>query len=482
MERNPTDSYPLSPLQLGMAADQPINENLSLDITQLDCVLEPELDHDAFRAAWEWAVARHDALRTCFRWTRDGQVVQDLYRQVELPWAIIGSRPVVADEWEGFLRGDRARGFRLDQPPLARCALAAGDDGANRFTVTFHHSILDGRSVVILFREVFARYDELRGIATGQFSEPPPYRSFIDWLETRDRRGDEQFWRRLLRGFRVPTLLSGEGIAASTARHEEFDIRLSAVLSEALRALAKTYDLTLNTVVQGAWAILMSRYTDRDDVVFGAVRSVRRGTVPGAENLVGMLLNTLPVRARTWDARPLPELLTALRAQAIAVRDHQHTPLMDWRRWADVPPGQRLFDTLVVYENFSLPDALRAPGGDWARRWFRIRRQPAYPLVLQVFAESAVLMKLVYDPTKYAAETIATMSGHLRHVIESMAADPQTRTGAVHVLSPAETRRALVAWNPTASGHEPPECIHDRLAPSGPQSTTRSRWPRVGGT
>lgn len=456
MAHDPIDSYPLSPMQRGMVADHPLNANTGLDSIQYDCVFEADLDLDAFRAAWEWAVARHDALRTCFRWTADGRLTQDLYRRVALPWS------VVASDWDEFVRRDRAAGFRLDRAPLVRCAVAAGDD-VTRCVFTFHHSVLDGRSMAILWREVFARYAELRGGPITELPAPPRYRDFVDWLGRRDGSADEPFWRDLLDGVRTSTVVGGIAGASVAAEHAEFDVLLPERLSDELRALAAKYDLTLNTVVQGAWAILLSRYTDQDDVVFGAVRSVRRGTVPGADNLVGLLLNTLPVRARATADQSVADFLGALRAEAVSVRDHQHTPLMDWRRWTDLPGGESLFDTLVVYENGSTLEGLRALDDAWAQRSMRIRRQPAYPLVLQVFADTAVLMKLVHDRARFTADAITAMGGHLRQLFESIVADPTQRVGALDLLTPAETHRVVVAWNPASSGRSA-ECVHDRVA------------------
>lgn len=449
MDLGPVDSYPLAPMQLGMVADNPIIGTASLDVIQLDCELEAELDTAAFAAAWQWAANRHDALRTAFRWTSDG-VRQDLYPVVRLP--VTHLEKGSPEEWERFVRADRRQGFSLDRAPLARCAFMPSAD-CQRFLLSFHHSVLDGRSLLTLVREVFARYEGLRcGTSPIAPPTPPPYRAYIDWLAAHDISGDEDFWRGVLRGFRTPTLLVAER-GGSTTSHDEHDVLVPPETSAALRAVAQRYDCTLNTIIQAAWAILLSRYCGQNDVVFGAVRSVRRGTVPDVDAMVGLLINTLPVRATVADDQPLHSFLTTLRQQAVAVRAHQHTSLMDIQRWAEIPAGERLFDSLVVYENFLLDEVLRAQGGIWDRRRFRVRRQPNYPLVLQVFAQPAMLLKLLHDRSRFAPAVIDGMARHLTNVLDTIATDPEIRVGDIAMLSATERRRILVEWNaPDATG------------------------------
>ncbi|MEV6695215.1 condensation domain-containing protein [Micromonospora sp. NPDC051196] len=432
----PIDTYPLSPMQLGIVADSPLAGGPSLDAIQVDCVLEPGLDVDILAAAWQRAADRHDALRTAFRIDGDGEVRQELYPLMPFPIT------VVTGDWDSFLRADRARGFRVDRLPLVRGAVRRESD-AVRFLLTFHHSVLDGRSLLLLLREVFATYDALRDGTVPDLPPAVPYRAFIDWLSTRNGTAERDFWRATLADLPGPTLIAGDRGEASGVRHAEHDRRLTEELSEGLREVARECGCTLNTVMQAAWAVLLGRCLGREDVVFGAVRSVRRDTVPGSDTMIGLMLNTLPVRARVGASSTVRELLVALRGQAVGVRDHQHASLMEIQRDATAA-GERLFDTLVVYENFLLDAALRAQGDAWTDRRFRVLRQPNYPLVLQVFAERAVLLKLLHDESRFPAGSVAGYAEHLHEILTAIAANPDRPLADLAALPPGQVARAVI--------------------------------------
>lgn len=444
MTDGPIDTYSLSPMQLGIVADNPLADGPSLDVIQLECDLESDLDINTFAAAWQRAADRHGALRTAFRIGGDGEVRQEVYPPMPFPIT------VVTGDWESFLRTDRAHGFRVDRLPLVRGAVQR-KAGAVRFLLTFHHSVLDGRSLLLLLREVFATYDALR---TGTVPDLPPvvpYRAFIDWLSTRDDTAERDFWRATLSDLPGPTLVAGNRRKTSAIQHTEHDLQLTEELSERLREVARECGGTLNTVMQAAWAVLLGRCHGREDVVFGAVRSVRRNTVPGSDTMVGLMLNTLPVRARVGASSTVRELIVALRGQAVQVRDHQHASLMEIQR---ATAGERLFDTLVVFENFLLDAALRAQGDAWTKRRFRVLRQPNYPLVLQVFAERAVLLKLLHDESRFPAGTIAGYAEHLHEIMTAIAANPDRPLADLAALPAGQVARAVIR---PAAGHGHPD-------------------------
>jgi microcystin synthetase protein McyB len=363
--------------------------------------------------------------------------MQHVSANAELDWDIVDHG------WSAHLRADRAKGFDLTKPPLARCSLQRGAD-CIRFAFTFHHAILDGRSLRRLFIEAFGH----------DTAESPPYRSFVEWLSTRDRDGDETFWREYLDGFDTPTMLSqraGLLKAEDHAAHAEHDVRLSPDLSGRLRELARRHDMTLNTLMQGAWGLLLAHYTGHDDVVFGATRSVRRDTVPGAEEMVGLFFNTLPVRTRPVGDRLLLDYLGELRRHAVAVRDHQHTPLMEIQRLSCVSQGRPLFDTLLTFENRLLGEALRAQGGLWSKRKFEMRRQPSYPMALVALAEPAVLLTLVHDRRFFAPDVVDCLGEHLKHLLETFVAMPEARIRDLPRMAATDKTRVLRDWNATAA-------------------------------
>jgi amino acid adenylation domain-containing protein len=417
-------------MQAGLVSDQRLSLDRGTDVIQVEAHMERAIeDVVAFQRTWAEVVQRHDTLRTAFRWRDDGRVEQWVADRVDLPWRII-------DEGDlgSFLAEDRVLGFDLERPPLVRCALV----GDRSLVFTFQHAVLDGRSLHLLFQEVFDRYNK-RHLTTGM---PPPYRRFIEWLEARGDTGDEAFWRSELAGFTDPTILSGCGTGTARGAHAEHDLRLPEEVSDRMRALAAAHGLTLNTIFQGAWALLLSSCTGQEDVSFGAIRSVRRGTILEAERMIGLFLNTLPVRVRVDGDRPVLDVLRDLRRQALSAREHQHASLMQVKRWAGTPPGRPLFDTLLVFEN----QVLRLPGCS-----FRLHRQPNYPMAVSVFAEPSVLVKLVHDRSRFEGEQVAALASRLHRIVLSLADDPARLVKDLPLLDENERHRVLVEWNATAA-------------------------------
>ncbi|HEY0605477.1 MAG TPA: condensation domain-containing protein, partial [Herpetosiphonaceae bacterium] len=445
------DSYPLLPLQQGMLFNYLYAPDSGVDIVQVVCALHEDLQVGMFQRAWQHVVARHAILRTAFRWTGLAEPIQDIHAQVELPFVAHDWRDRAPDAWraelEAYIRADRLRGFKLTESPLLRLAVFQIDAADYRCVLTFHHIILDGRSLLLLIQEAFADYEAQRQDQALAPLQPRPYHDYIAWVRQRDTSSAELFWKNLLKGFTAPTALTLDHppvpALGALAGYADQETRLSLELTTTLKQLAQQHDLTLNTLIQGAWALLLANYSDQDDVVFGATRSCRRATVDGVDAMVGLFINTLPVRARMSPEMPLLDWLKQLRSQNIAVRDYQHTPLAQVQQWSEVATGAPLFESIVVFENFLLHSRLRAQGGSWNNREVELRRQPNYPLSLCIFAEPQLIVKIVYDQARFDAATIEQMLGHFTTLLGAMVAQPETRLDALSLLTPAERVQLL---------------------------------------
>ncbi|MEQ1862554.1 MAG: amino acid adenylation domain-containing protein [Chthoniobacteraceae bacterium] len=453
------DRYPLTPLQQGMLYHALSAPGTGVDIEQMVCTLREPVDAGRLRAAWEQVIARHAILRTAFRW--DDRPMQEVAARVELPWTCSDATPQSEAHLTAYLREDRAAGFDMSRPPLMRLRLFRFGAEDFRLVWTFHHALLDGRSFPIVLREVFGVYDD-----TAELPAPRPYRAFIDWLAARDPRASEPFWRTHLAGFTAPTPIPVEGIGelAPEPTQGDADTRLSADSTACLRELAREHDLTLNTIVQGAWALLLARYSGEEDVAFGATRACRRGSVDGSDEMVGLFINTLPVRARiVGDAEVLP-WLAGLREQWIAMRPHEHTPLASVQARSSVPGGKPLFDTIVVFENYDLDSALRAQGGAWSHRHFRLHEQTNFALTLAAYAGEQLRLRIEFDRHRFADATITRLLGHLTTLLESIAANPRQRLGDLPILTADEQRQLIREWNPRATVDAPEKTLHQLFA------------------
>lgn len=462
------EAYPLSPMQQGMLFHSLLAPGSGVDIEQLVCELHEALDVIALQRSWQCVIARHPVLRTNFRWQGLDEPQQEVHSVVALPWEEQDWRDVPPGEKEKrlavFLRSDRRRGFDMARAPLLRLTLFHWDDADSRLIWTFHHALLDGRSFAPALREVFAFYEAFRRGEERNLPLPRPYRDYIDWLQQQDFSGSEAFWRQTLKDFTAPTPLavdrppSTEGDDAILQGDQE--IRLSTEITTTLRSLASENQLTLNTVVQGAWALLLSRYSGEADVVFGATRACRRSSVEGAETMMGLFINTLPVRVQVNPEASLLPWLKQLRAQWVAMREHEHAPLVKVQGWSEARGGVSLFESIVVFENFHLDTLLRMQGGSWANRQFRLFEKTNYPITLDVYDGTELCLKLEFDRSRFDDATIARLLGHLRTLLEAMAGHPRHRLGDLPLLTPGERHQLLVEWNQTKTDYPRDKCLH----------------------
>ena len=460
------DSYQLSPMQQGMLFHGLYAQESGVDIEQMICTLHEDLQVSAFKQAWERVLERHPVLRTSFCWEGDSEPQQYVHRQVRLPleqqdWRGL-SAPEQKERLKTYLQTDRRRGFVLTEAPLMRLMLLQVSESDYQLIWTFHHILMDGRSLPIVLKEVFGFYDACCQGEDLQLQPPPSYRDHIQWQQ-QNLSSAQEFWRQSLKGFTAPTPLVVQ--AATADKHQgastvvEQEIRLSEAATSTLQSLAQQHQLTLNTLVQGAWALLLWRYSGEADVVFGATRACRRSSVAGAESMVGLLINTVPVRVKMSPEMHLLPWLKALRTNWIDLRNYEHTPLVNIQGWSDLPGGTPLFDSIVVFENYQLNWMLRSQGGRWSNREFQLLEQTNYPLTLVGSADPELLLQLKYDPRRFDDRTMAYVLGHIQTLLESMAANPCQCLAELPLLT-ADERQMLVEWNDTQADFPKEACIH----------------------
>jgi amino acid adenylation domain-containing protein len=457
-------------------------EHSGVDIEQMVIDLHEPLDVPAFRQAWQGVVGRHDVLRTSFNWEDFVEPLQLVHTELTVPFKLhdLRSQPAADQDVEtrAYLRADRRRGFDLREAPLMRLALFWLGDAEFRLIWTFHHILIDGRSFVIVLKEVSRLYEAALKRERPDLPLPRRYREYIDWLGKLSSSAAEGFWREKLKGFKAPTSLPVDREAAGRAVQEDLytseETRLSRQLSDELRALAARENLTLNTLLQGAWALLLSVYSGEQDVVFGATKTVRRSSIPGADSIVGLFLNTLPLRVGARRDAPLLPWLRELRAEWVSLREYEHTPLVKIKEWSEIPGGSSLFDSLVVFENQRFDSVLRGEGGSWLNREFRLFEQTNYPLGLVAYGDPEVMLKIEYDTLRFEPSAATRMLGHLGTLLEGMAARPTSALGDLPLLSAAERRQLLVEWNDTQVDYPRNACLHELIeeqAERSPAST-----------
>ncbi len=449
------DVLPLTPLQEGLLFHASYDEN-AVDPYTVQSVYELEgpLDPERLRLAAGAVLQRHTVLRAGFRQRDDASPVQVVRRQVPLPWTeadLSGLDDFRRDtELARFLDEDRLRGFDMAKPPLVRFALFRASADHHHLVMTNHHIVMDGWSAPLVASDLFELYRR-KGDATGM---PPtaPFRDYLAWLAGQDRAGAQTAWRQVLDGVAEPTLLAPAGAGAATGVPEHVDVEIPAELSAALTGLARRCGWTVNTLVLGAWALLASALTGREDVLFGTTVSGRPPEVPGVETMVGLFINTLPVRVRIDPAETLAGLFARLQEQQTALMDHHYLGLAELQSMAGVGP---LFDSLVIFENYPV-DASAADASFGGVRISRATGRDAthFPLFLAAAAGDRLMLRLNYRPEVFDRDVATELTRRLRRILDTVATEPERRAGTLDVLDPGERRRLLVTWN--ATDHEVP--------------------------
>ncbi|GAA2591737.1 hypothetical protein GCM10009863_00860 [Streptomyces axinellae] len=439
-----TDVWPLSPLQEGMLFERAFDED-GVDVYQSQRILDLDgpLDAQRLRAAWNRLVARHESLRASFHQLGSGETVQVVAGEVDVPWREADlshlDEAAASAEVDRLLARDQAERFDVTEAPLLRLLLIRLGESTHRLVVTSHHVVLDGWSTPVVLGEMSAGY------AGGQGSSAPPsYREYLAWLRRQDQEATRAAWQSELAGPDEPTLMDADADKTMVMP----DGHAAWLPEEATRALtdfARGHGVTLSTIVQGAWALVLARLAGRTDVVFGSVVSGRPAEVPDVERMVGMFINTVPVRVRLEGSRPVLDMLQDLQRRQSALMEHQHLGLPEIQRLAGTGA---VFDTMVMVVNY--PDDAAGPGGDggFAISSVRTRTGTSYPLTVSVSPGDRLRIDVAYRPDRIGRGTAAEVAGQVARVLERMVAQPSLPVGRLAVTEESTRASVLEHGNP----------------------------------
>ncbi|MCA1681965.1 MAG: amino acid adenylation domain-containing protein [Actinobacteria bacterium] len=453
--RGVEDIYPLTPMQAGMVFHALAQGDQGVYFEQVTFVLGGVSDARVLGAAWQQVVDRTPVLRSRVVWDGVDEPLQVVQRQVSVPvtyldWTHL-SEAARQDELVRLLDGDRAQVLDLGTAPLLRLVIAALSDTEVQVAWTFHHVLLDGWSVFQVLSDVFACHAALASGQRPELVARRPFRDYLHWLAEQDHVGAEEHWRGVLSGLQSPTVLPYDRAPsqAHTSRSAQWSsFELGEEESAQLRKVAQCNGLTVNTLVQGAWALLLSRYSGQRDVCFGATVSGRPVDLPGAEEITGIFINTLPVRVEVDDAAGMISWLQHLQATQVEARRFDFVSLTQLQTLSDLPGGVNLFDSIVVFENYPINDEAAAENGLRIRE-LRAIETTNYPLVVVVLPGERLSIELGYDPALFDTATAERMAGHLVRVLNVTTADPTIAVGQLDLLTEAERRQVLKEWNDT---------------------------------
>jgi amino acid adenylation domain-containing protein len=474
--------YPASAQQQGMLFETMAAPASGVHVEQLTSRIEGDLDLPAFERAWQSLLRRHAVLRTAFAWQDQPRPLQMVIRDAVMPLAIEDWRDVPPDEVEARLQAlldaDRGQGFQMSKAPLMRLKLLRTGERSALLVWTHHHILMDGWCRPVLLGELAALYEA--GCRGTELALPAslPYREYIAWLGRQDTAGAEEFWRRELRGFRHPTPLGRPAAAplAEGSREEAATLkrRLPAPQTAALEALAQGLRVTLSTVVQAAWALLLGRYGGELDVVFGVTVSGRPAELPGIETAIGLFINTLPLRVRIEPEAAFASWLARLQAHGLELRRHEHVASGQAHRWSDVPAAFPLYESILVFENYpDVPAAVATAATTAGRDGLAIRVDGSFasggrtrrPATVLITPGDELACKLVYDTRRL--HDGGRLLDHFLLLLAGIAGDPEASVASLQALIPeAQIPEFSLAAAPgaAASDASPPRTSVEELA------------------
>ncbi|HET7230271.1 MAG TPA: condensation domain-containing protein [Longimicrobium sp.] len=467
--RNVEDIYPLSPLQQGMLFHAVYSEGAAYQ-EQFPLLLTGPLDVDALERAFRAVVARHGALRTGFAWEGVPQPLQFVLRQAEptfdrLDWS--GAGDAWRARFDALMESDRRRGHDLKRPPLARITVARIDPDRHLLLLSLHHMVIDGWSLPLVVADLGALYRAERTGRPASLPSAPRYREYVQWLMSRDAGAAEAFWRQALHGFNraTPLPLDRGAQAAGSGRTKE-TADADPALIERAQAFARAEGVTLNTLTQAAWALLLARHAGDDDVLFGATVSGRPPEISGVERTVGLFINTVPVRVRVDEGAAVGDWLRGIQHAQADTRQYEYARLVDVQGWSEVPRDAPLFESLLVFENY--PVQMGGEDGDPSELHAQdlpAPEQTNYALTLICApGRTAFQLRLSYDPARFTPSAARRILAGVQAALASIVADAGRTVGALSALSMNEEAE-LARWaNGPALQISPNATVHGEFA------------------
>ncbi len=447
------DVYSLTPLQQGLIFHTFFAPQSGLYITQTSLRFQ-QFDKEAFQQAWQQVIDRHEILRTAFVSEGVEEPVQVVLSNVVLNWHEEDWRGLsefeVEERLAEYMESDRTTDFDFSRAPVMRVALMQITEGEYHFVWSSHHVLLDGWSVPLLIKEIATFYEASCKGEVVELPKPRPYRDYIAWLEQQDEAEAQKFWQQELDGITGPTTLGIDlgalsGVESEIEEHGDQEIRLDEDLTAQLREMGRQEKITLNTIVQGAWALLLSRYSGDSRIVFGTTVAGRPTEIPNVESMVGVFINTVPLCVEVDESADILSWLKQLQQKHLELRNFEHTPLVKIQSWIDVPRGVPLYENLFTFQNYPVDRKLwedGAPNGLQVEAR-KTRAKSHYALAVRIVADASMNFSITYDRERFSDASIKRMLGHLHCLLEGIAIDPARQLFELELLSAYEQQSML---------------------------------------
>ncbi len=443
------DIWPLTPLQVGMLFHSVLDDGSPQYLDQVRMLLDGVEDPRALGRAWQRVIDRTPILRSCLIWENVDEPVLVIHRRIDVP--------VSYHDWRSLPEAERGTRLRrvldddsvldLTRAPLLRLSIAHLPGDQALLIWTFHHVILDGWSLSQVLDEVFELYAAITRGREPDLTVRRPFPDYLHWMRGQDYHQAERYWRQVLAGLGEPTPLPYGVMTADVHRTEStrrVPVTLPASVSAQLNRIARQNGLTLNTVLEGAWALLLTRCGGGREAVFGTTVSGRSAEVPGVESMIGMFINTIPVRVRVPHGQDTLSWLQDLQARQSQSRQFEFVALSQLQSWSDLAPGANLFNSMIVFENYPHDENSAARAGLRVRE-VQVRESTNYPLTLSAQFAGELQIDLAYDPQMFGAAIATDIARRLALLLTAVAVDPGRALGGIELVTAAERGELLAA-------------------------------------
>ncbi|TCS97011.1 non-ribosomal peptide synthetase [Hazenella coriacea] len=470
--KNIEDIYPLSPVQQSMVFHHIYSPDSSVTVEQTVFTIHSHLNIEAFKKTWQTLLDRHESLRASYHWDGLKEPIQVIHKDIKVPFEVIDWSDIPEDEsqqkLDHLLEEDRRKGFDLSSTPLMRVLVVKRKDSLYEVVWTHHHLQFDGWSSGILLKEIGLLYKAYCDGDSLNLNDALSLREYVKWLQKQDLEKAEDFWKQALKGFQTPirfnhifpTKVKTQAISA----YGDVVYEVSDEIQEKMKSFAKKHRITLNTIVQGAWAILLNRYSGINDVVFGTTSSGRPVDLNQSDSIIGCLMNTQPFRINVDDHYSLKDWLQNLQLKQAEMRQFEYTSLADIRNWSEVPRDTALFDlyeSIVIFENYPFELALKEGLGSLNVASMRVEEQMDYPLTVYCNLHPKLHVKILFDHHYLDEAEANQILGHLVHIIQQILACESGTLGQLSMMSEQEIHEILVGRNHTLMYYPKEQCFND---------------------
>ncbi|MGF7034440.1 amino acid adenylation domain-containing protein/non-ribosomal peptide synthase protein (TIGR01720 family) [Paenibacillus mucilaginosus] len=456
------DVYPLTPMQAGMLFHSRYEPKSGAYFEQVTYNLYGTFDSEAFEKSLNGLISRHAVLRTNFLFGASDRPLQAVFRSRRAEYRYEDLRSLDEADREGHMAAviaeDAARGFDLGSDLLLRIRVLRSSETAYRFIWSFHHIIMDGWCLSVVNGEVFERYSaELEG-REAVLAPVTPYSDYIRWLQDQPKEEAASYWRQYLADYEQETKLPYGDTAAKGSGYTaaELTCELGRDLTNRINRTAKAHQVTFNTFMQTAWGIILQRYNNHGDAVFGSVVSGRPAHIPGVESMIGLFINTVPVRVRSEGKESVSALLRRTQEGALASQAYDYYPLYEIQSLAG--GRQDLIHHIMVFENYPVEEQVEQLGGH-PQAAFQISdvgmvEQTSYDFNLTVMPGEETAVKFEYNAELYSGREIERIQGHLVHMLAQMAEDPERSVESLELVTAGEREALLESFGALPEGAE----------------------------